>query len=322
MSDKFFDGLDMAELMGENERLSSEGQQGDFLANFVMMPEGNGFVTVRLMPPAKGKKFYCATRTHKIHGKNVHCPRMLVSNRWVDEDPKKPCVICKYYNELWKESEKKEGKEKAELENQARSIKPVERYYYNCIVRTQTNKKTQQVEKNVGPKILSIGKTLHQRIIRAIVGDAAKEEAPLGDVTHPTKGRDFKIIKAVKPGKDAFPEYHESKFNDPSPLGSPDEVQKWMADLHDLASLRVIKSRDEMVMELKKHLGIVKDETTGFDMSEFQKPAATATASVEEQIRAARPSVPVQTESAPKPQTQVLGDADFLNELQSLKDEN
>ena len=143
MSKELFDSLDMAELMGESERLSSEGG-ADFLSNFVRMPEGNGFVTVRLMPPAKGKKFYCATRTHKVHGKNIHCPRVLVGGtngnaRWMDEDPKKPCVICKYYNELWKESERKEGKEKADLEKQARDIKPIERYYYNCIVRSQVN---------------------------------------------------------------------------------------------------------------------------------------------------------------------------------------
>jgi gp32 DNA binding protein like len=320
MSKELFDSLDMAELLGESERLSSEGG-ADFLNNFVRMPEGNGFVTVRLMPPGKGKKFYCATRTHKVNSRNIHCPRVLVSGRWVDEDAKKPCVICKYYNELWKESERKEGKEKADLENAARQIKPIERYYYNCIVRSQVNPKTQAVEKNVGPKILSIGKQLHQRIIRAIVGDPQKEEGPLGDVTHPTTGRDFKIIKSVKPGKDAFPEYHESKFLDQGPLGSPDDVEKWMANLHDLAALRSIKTREEMAIELKKHLGIIKDEQSDFDITEFQKRPEASVEQQVQQAQATRP-VPMQTEvPASNKGATVLADAEFLAELQNLKEE-
>jgi hypothetical protein len=321
MSKELFDSLDMAELMGESERLSSEGG-ADFLDKFVRMPEGNGFVTVRLLPPGKGKKFYCATRTHKVNSKNVHCPRQLVNGRWVDEDPKKPCVICKYYNELWKESERKEGKEKADLEGQARAIKPIERYYYNCIVRQQTNPKTNTVEKNVGPKILSIGKQLHQRIIRAIVGDPTKDESPLGDVTHPTKGCDFKIIKSVKPGKDAFPEYHESKFQPSAPLGNPDEVEKWMENLNDLAALRNLKTREEMAVELKKHLGIIKDDQSDFDITEFQRKPEASVAEAVQMIQQATRNVPTQTDTpALAKGSQVLADAEFLNELQNLKED-
>jgi len=177
-----YDAINMADMLEESDRLDAAGNT-DFLENFVRMPEKDGFVTVRLLPPSKGKKFFCATRTHRINNRSLHCPRVLVNRngqkRWEDEEPKCPCVICKYYNELWKESEKKDGKAAEELQNQARKIKPIERYYYNCIVRTQVNKNG-ETEKNVGPKILSIGKTLHQRIVRAIVGDKANDEKPLG----------------------------------------------------------------------------------------------------------------------------------------------
>ena len=73
----------------------------NFLNNFVRMPEGNGAVTLRFLPPSKGSSFYCATRTHRMSGRNVHCPRELEGARWLGK-----CSVCEYYNWLWRESEK------------------------------------------------------------------------------------------------------------------------------------------------------------------------------------------------------------------------
>lgn len=325
-----YDSLNISELVEENDRLDAQGGSLDFLENFVRMPEKEGFVTVRLLPPSKGKKFFCATRTHRVNNRSVHCPRVLVTNKtggksWQDEDARNPCVICKYYNELWKEAERKEGKAAEELKNQARAIKPIERYYYNCIVRTSVNKNG-ETEKNVGPKILSIGKTLHQRIVRAIVGDPANDEKPLGDITDIKGGRDFKIIKKLRgTGRDAYPNYDDSKFLEPSPLGEKDQVETWMASLHDLASLRALKPVEEMKIELKKHLGIIQDEATSFDLSEFQKPGAAA-ASIEDQVRQATTSAPAsdtpkpaKKDDKPAPADAVLAESDFLEELKNLQ---
>ncbi len=311
------DSLNMSELLEENERLETPAGGSDFLENFVRMPEKDGFVSVRLLPPAKGRKFFCATRTHRINNRSLHCPRELVNRngikRWEDPDPKNPCCVCKYYNELWKESEKLEGKAAEELQDRARKIKPLERYYYNCIVRSQVNPKTQEIEKNVGPKILSIGKTLHQVIVKSIVGDPQNDEEPKGDVTDVKAGRDFKIIKKMKGvGSNSYPEYPGSKFLDPSPLGDKDQVEKWLDNLHDLSALRVLRPSEDMKIELKKHLGIIQDEATNFDITEFQKP--TAAVSIEEQVQAAVSKT--ETKPEPKPAGDaVLAEEDFLNEL-------
>lgn len=227
---------------------------------------------------------------------------------------------------MWKEAERKEGKAAEELKNQARAIKPIERYYYNCIVRSQVNKNG-ETEKNIGPKILSIGKTLHQRIVRAIVGDPANDEKPLGDVTDIKAGRDFKIIKKLRgTGRDAYPNYDDSKFLEPSPLGEKDQVELWMGNLHELASLRVLKPTEEMKVELKKHLGLIQDEATSFDLSEFQKPNTTA--SLEDQVRSAtstaapsgvEPPKPAAKPEKPVPADAVLAEADFLEELKNMQ---
>lgn len=266
--------LDLNELFEEKQRLSTEGQA--FLDNFVKMPEGNGVVVVRLLPPAapgkferKKNPFYQATRVHRINNKSLHCSKTLVGGKWVGE-----CPICRYYNWLWAESDKKSPDEAASLQAQARAIKPIERYYYNVIIRQVVNPNTQEVQKNVGPKILSIGKTLHKMIIRAIVGDEQLNEDPLGDVTDPLKGRDFKIIKVMRQsGKDSYPNYSDSKFIDPSPLGEPDQVKKWLENELDLVALRVVLDAEELKKQLKIHLGLIPDDTTSvnFDPTEFQK---------------------------------------------------
>ena len=67
-----YDALDMSAMLEEADRLGggeeATGGEGNknFLEKFVIMPEKEGFVIVRLLPPAKGKKFYCATRTHRV----------------------------------------------------------------------------------------------------------------------------------------------------------------------------------------------------------------------------------------------------------------
>ena len=79
--------LDLNELQQEYERTKDDGR-GNYLDNFVKMPDGNGHVTVRLMPPAQqgefGKDknpFFLATRIHRVNNKSVHCPKDLNNGR-------------------------------------------------------------------------------------------------------------------------------------------------------------------------------------------------------------------------------------------------
>ncbi|MFY4731115.1 hypothetical protein [Nitrospira sp. BLG_2] len=314
-----YESLNLAECQDEADRLENQGQgAGDaFLDNFVRMPEKEGFVIVRLLPPAKGKKWFCATRTHRLKKSNLHCPRELSTingvKRWLDCDARNPCPVCKYYNSLYREADEKEGKEAEALIESAKAIKPIERYYYNCIVRQQVNEKG-EIEKNVGPKILSIGKTLHEKIIRIVVGDAKAAKKGLGDVSDIKTGRDFKIVKKIKRGKEAYPYYDESEFLDPSPLGDKDEADVWLENLHDLAALRKLKGMEDMKVSLKKYLGLIPDEDTSFDLNEFKKPAE----SVAEQSQQER-DVVVATPMSPPTGDAVLAEKDFLEELRKVQ---
>jgi hypothetical protein len=265
--------VDLNEVSNEAARLNDN--QGSFLDQFVPMPDvkpgQTGSVQLRILPPAKGQKLYVYTRVHTINGRKVHCPRPLVNGKW---DRNVYCPICEYYNSLWRKVDKleEEGRkeEAAALKAEARSIKPVERYYYNAIVRKLTDGEG-NVKTNVGPRILSVGKTLHQMILRAICGDGT--EPALGDVTSIKAGYDFIIKKEVRvTGDEEFPNYDRSNFaRESTPAGTPDEVKKWAENLHDLSKLRVIKDKDVLEKELAIHRGLIADDADAFDVDEFDK---------------------------------------------------
>lgn len=291
--------LDLNELRAEQRRVESQGQS-NFLDNFVKMPDGEGSVTVRLLPPKKGNRLYCITRTHRLGQKNFHCLQTLIGTRWEGR-----CPVCDYYRGLWKESDKASRDQAEALQTEARSIKPIERSYYNCIVREVTSLNGNK-EHDVGPKILSIGKQLHARILRAILGDPAVDEPELGDVTDPETGRDLKIIKKLVKGagKDAFPNYDQSKFLGVSALGTDKQVTTWLESLHDLQALRQVKTFEEMKKELDIWRGVIPDP----ELAPY-KPAAPAVSV------ASVPKVEIVKSDG---EDESLADDEFIRELRSM----
>jgi len=323
-----YEALDLAQMVSEYERVSAESSSGsneDYLEKFVRLPEKQGNIVMRFMPIKKGQKFFCCTRVHTLTNPSTkrkrayHCKRELVQT---DRGPKwmGDCIICKYYSDLWQKSEALSGKAQEELQNQARAIKPVERYYYNVIVRQQKNKDG-AVESNVGPKIYSCGKSQHAKITRAIVGDEVAGEKPLGDITHPINGRDFKVVKKIVKGGGGmeYPNYDDSKFDEPSPLGTKEEISKWLEATHELQSLRVVKSADELKQALRVHLGMVKeDESKTDDLEEFRgagqpaAPQAVASSKIKEEV------VTDLSGSSSTEDNDLLADDEFMKELGAM----
>jgi hypothetical protein len=258
MSELAFESMDIDEIKKEADRVNKTNQ--NYLDTYVKMPEGTGFVVVRFLPKLKGKGLWCSTRIHSINGKNFHCLRNLVTegskSSWRSE-PTGDCPVCQAYNSLWEQIKKTDnGSERAKLEAKARAIKPVERYYWNVIVRSEVDPKTQEMRKNVGPKILSIGKTLHGMILESIRGNELMGKEALGDVTDPRKGRDFKIMKKVVKGSGGaeYPNYDQSVFVDPTPAGNTEDLRTWLTNIHDLQALRKLTNRDEIQIEVSKYI--------------------------------------------------------------------
>jgi len=322
-----FGALDLEGVQAEDNRLKTKGQ-GGFLDQFVPMPEvkpgQTGEVTVRILPPVKGGKLFQYNRIHQINGRKVHCPRPLVNGKW-DRDT--PCPICDYYNSLWRQADKAEDEGNRnlaeELKKEARSIKPIERYYYNAIVRSMVVDGKEQL--NVGPRILSVGKILHQMIIRAIVSEKPQEK--LGDITNIETGYDFIITKELRSD---FPNYDRSKFSlQSSPLGDKDLIKHCVESMHDLTKFRSLKPIEELKKELAIHRGLIPDDAEKFNVDDFDAEYAgqrtTASASVPADVPAQTTETPTtesatavetaSTEAAPEVDDIAIESDEFLQDL-------
>lgn len=324
-----FGNLNLEEMQGEDTRLNTQGNQG-FLEQFLPMPEvkpgQTGTIAVRILPPVKGGKLFQYNRTHKINDRNVHCPRPLVNGKW---ERTVPCPICDYYSGLWKQIEKleKEGRlqEAEKLKDEARDIKPVERYYYNAIGRSVVI--DGETKTNLGPRILSVGKKLHKLIIRAIVGEEGDPDSKLGNITDLKAGYDLVIRKEVTPG-DGYPNYDRSSFaRSTSPAGNPEETKKWAESLHDLTKLRNPKALEEIEKELAIHRGLIPDENESFDTESFDakwgKQAEQAVKEVAASAQTATSVTEVPVNDAPAASTPQVEDAPiedeaFLKELEEM----
>jgi hypothetical protein len=316
-------GLDLSAIKNENKRLESQGQS-NFIENFVPMPEGEGSVIVRLLPPRDGVTLpFCITRTHKMNGKNFHCLQSFINSKWVGN-----CPVCNYYKYLWRESDGVSEEHANELRAEARVIKPIERYYYNAIVRSFMNKNG-ETETNVGPKILSIGKQLHSKIIRAMCGDSIEEE--LGDVTDVTgaTGRDLKIIKRlVKSGNESYPNYTESRFAAPSRAGTDKQIEEWLDNLHNLEDLRQLKTVEELTKEVRIFRKLEKDPSLEYDSDgevstteEVTPKKVIATATVKTPVNSMHKGKTIATPPPLLDDDDVdsaLADDDFLKKLRDM----
>jgi len=326
-----FGTLDLEGVQEEEKRLKTKGQ-GSFLDQFVPMPEIKpgevGTVEVRILPPVKGGKLFQYNRVHSINGRKVNCPRPLVNGKW---DRNTPCPICDYYNSLWRQIDKLEDEgdtdEAERLRKEARSIKPIERYYYNAIVRKMTVDGEQQL--NVGPRILSVGKTVHQMIIRAIVSDRPEEK--LGDITNIKSGFDFIIKKELRSG---YPNYDRSVFaREASPLGDQELVDRIVENMHDLTKFRNLKPIEELKKELAIHRGLIPDDADTFNVDEFDAEyqgsdsVTKTTVSVPETVVEAT-STETTVSEAPAPTTEDVAtedisveSAEFLETLTEMEKE-
>lgn len=266
----------LQELRAEYKRVTAKPGQNNntFMDNFVQMPESEGMVIVRILPSKTGRirDLFCSTRLHTINGKRVHCLRELVGERWQGK-----CPICEYYSWLWQESDTKapNSDEQNVLRAEARSLKPNDRFYYNCVVKHQTgtfrNNKPNPI--NV-PLVLSIGKQVHARILRAMLGSEEDMELPLGEVYNVENGRDFKILKKNRKGSDGqvYPYYEESKFVDPSAAGTPEQIKDWLDKMHDLQALRILKTIEDLKRDIRIHKHLEEDPNKpdiGFDPKEL-----------------------------------------------------
>lgn len=336
-----FGTLNLEEMAGEDARLKSAGGSAGFINQFVPMPDAKPgqtvSVTIRILPPMKGAKLFQYNRVHTLNNRKSHCPRPLVNGKW---DRNVQCPICDMYSSIWRRLDKikKEKGDKSpefiELKKEADLYKPVERYYYNAIVRSLVVDGKE--EKNVGPRILSVGKILHKIIVKAIMGEKDDPDSKLGNITDLKAGWDFVIRKENDGG---YPKYERSAFSrQQSPAGTAEEIKKWAESLHDLTKLRNPRDVEHLEKELAIMRGLIPDDAETFDVEGFDaKWRGRAEEEMDEEMmdsvpqRVTRVTVPDEVPTAPaasqaapetkpaaKSETLAIEDEDFLKELEGM----
>ncbi len=287
-ADLGIDSLDDKQFADEVNRLNKEVANG--MDNYVRLPEKDGFVILRFLPKLKNKPFFVACRVHRLgvypNSKTVFCTRKLTPTprgpKWIPTQQDHDCPICVKYNALWEQTKKMTNMNEIEkVKTLARSIKPAERYYYNVIVRQQLNTKTKTLETNVGPKIYSCPKQVHEIVMQSITGSEVSGRRKLGDIANTVTGRDFRLVKQIKGG--AYPDYGQSSFEDVSPLGTEEQVKSWVTSYHDLEAIPIMLGIDEIRKILANFLDGDAEKAEGVNAA---APAASksATSKVESKV--------------------------------------
>jgi len=244
---------------------------------YVVFPKGEGSLIVRILPantPKGAKLPYACTRLHYINGRGYHCLRELEDEKWRGE-----CPICSYYSFLYKMADEAKTKDDNDaIVALARKIKPIERYYYNVIVREEYDSETKKTKTDVGPKILGVGKTLHGRILQAFIGNKKFRKKAIGNIAHPLTGRDLNIVKSTAIGHDGneYPSYDQSEWEDETVLGDDKQIKKWLGALYDLEAERRenINTADELQHQVDIYMGKTDDEALDFNPAELELPSS------------------------------------------------
>jgi hypothetical protein len=274
--DKFDFTFDADAMKRDLDRVDAKPGQARKSNKYFRFPDGECVVHARILPAFKGGKTlalpYASTRLHYINGRAYHCLRQLDADSYWRGD----CPICTYYNALYRKADAaKTIEEAAEIKDIARQFKPIERHYYNVIVREIVDTSTNEVRKNVGPLIIALGKSLQAKVLRAFIGDAKFKEPALGNVANPYTGRDFKIIKElVRDGNKTYPRYDASRFEEESVLGADEQVESWLGNLWDLEAERndELKTIEELQEQIDIIQGKLPDPNVGFDVQDYSLP--------------------------------------------------
>lgn len=297
----------IAEELARAEKKPGEGSLNDVLKNYVRMPQGDGVITLRILPPMEGQDlFFAATRTHQIGDRRYHCLRENTGNGWKGNCP--GCDAYSWYFEEVKKNEQSLSKSEIEdLKARGRKFKPNERYYYNVIVRGEDDKPDSE------PLIFSLGKELHNKVLKRIIGDPLIKKAGLRDVTDVNNGRDLIVVCRVKAGSDGgkFPSYEDSEFADPSPLSTnKKQVAAWMGSMHDIFAIRKLKPYEEVAEAVMAFRGSLD----GTPVKMASKPVVAA-AAARSTVSSKPVAVSSKVETAPFDEDVAIDTSDFLNDL-------
>jgi len=178
-----------------------------------------GLNTIRILPEVGTMEFFFVeSGRHYMDGKFYDCPNL-------NSGGVEPCPLCEVNQLLYEAGEKEEAKK----------WRAGKSYLMNVIVRSKEAE---------GPKVYSAGQIVFGQIA-GLIGDP-----DVGDVSDIEEGFDLKLERT---GEGLETRYTTREARNATPLGTPDEVEKWLQEAKDLQAF--VNERMPDYDELAKQSG-------------------------------------------------------------------
>jgi len=197
---------------------------------------------IRFLPSPDTDIPFVSVYSHSIQGAGWYienCPTTI----------KKECPACKANTAIWESDP-----------DTARKRKRKQSYYSNIlIIKDPAN------PENEGKVFLyKYGKKVYDKIMSKIDPGSDSIEEPIMVFDY-YDGADFKlIIKKIQVGKYKMPNYDDSQFSAPSPVGTDDEIEKYAESLYNLSEFTApenFKSFDELQTKFERVTGVTGVES-------------------------------------------------------------
>lgn len=224
--------------------------------------EDSGF-TIRILPPSHqgvGTKVCLRIRNHRVGNQTFQCHKECVDGKW-----KGNCPICNQFEKFWLHNFSFQVLEMSQdqlppffkgsvddFKHEVNSIKPIERYYFNIIVRGEEER---------GVLKWSCGRKIYSEIFEGIKGHPSNPNVvALGDITHVEKGHDLhikKIAGRVSGNGIHLADFSAIQFLPFTPLGTSEQIKLWLSQLHNLNALRILAPENVMLDALEDVFGFL-----------------------------------------------------------------
>ena len=191
-----------------------------------------GLNNIRILPEVgKMEFFFVENGRHYMDNKSYDCPNL-------NSGGQERCPLCEVNQMLYEAGEKEEAKK----------WRASKSYLMNIIVRGKESE---------GPKVYSAGQIVFGQIAN-LIGDP-----DVGDVSDIEEGFDLKLERT---GEGLETRYTTREARNPSALGTPEEVEKWLKEARDLQAFidERIQDYDELAVQsgAAVFLGLVEGEET------------------------------------------------------------
>lgn len=280
----------MTKIKEQNDKKGSNNFKDERIYQPQFNDNGTAQAIIRFLPSMDTEIPFVSIFSHSTKGPGgwyiENCPTSL----------KKECPVCKANSAIWDSDP-----------DTARSRKRKQNYYSNILV----VKDPANPENEGKVFIYKYGKKVHDKIMERLSPGPDSIEEPVMIFDY-YEGADFKlIIKKIKVGSVAMPNYDSCQFDNVSPIGTDEEIEKISKSLFPIADF-IAESSFKSYEELESKF----DRVMGTTSQSGQTKTETVPTSSNQNNKNSQPPKKEAVSKTVEPVTFEGNDDEFFNDLQ------